>query len=318
MLTSMKVLGYSVLAMLLLSFAPAVAHAARPTLAIAPFVHNTPNVRLGLAAAMAQELAGAGHFDVVTGETVTAALMQAGFTGKPGSSPGLDAPNLAGLAGVADYLLVTQVTAFTVAEKEPTFELGRKLSDLGQRTGLGARLAQVGLDFRLIRVNDGAEILALSVEGLESRHGVAINNVSQGWLSTTKYETDEFRRTNLGRAFYKAIGQALYELYAEFPLEGTVLAIAGDSVIIDLDQRAGVQIGDEIMLLRNNPITNTAGDPVWQEQQRVGSAKVIEFQPGKALCLVADGAGQIAEGDIARPLSERLVLPLEADREELP
>lgn len=318
MLTSMKVLRYSVIAMLLLSLAPAIAHAARPKLALAPFSHGTPNVRLGLAAAMAQELAGAGHFDVVTGETVTAALTQAGFTGKPGANPGLDAPNLAGLAGMADYLLVTQVTAFTLADKDPAFDLGRKLSDLGQRTGLGGRVAQVGLDFKLIRLSDGAEALAFHVEGLESRHGVAINNLSQGWLSTTKYDSDEFRRTNLGRAFYKAVGQALYELYAEFPLTGTVLAVTGDSVIIDLDQRAGVQIGDEILLLRDTPVTNAAGETVWREQQRVGSAKVVEFQPGKALCLVLDGAGQIAEGDTARPQSERLVLPLEADREELP
>jgi hypothetical protein len=53
---------------------------------------------------------------------------------------------------------------------------------------------------------------------------------------------------------------------------------------------------------------------VWEDEQRIGSALVVEFQPGRCLCLVLDGHGSIREGDVARPLVEHLVLPDEADK----
>jgi curli biogenesis system outer membrane secretion channel CsgG len=308
-----------VAALALLGFfcVPWQAHAARPTLAVAPFAYSSANTGHGLAAVMARELAYGGHFDLISAQRAAQALEAAGFEAKPGVYAEIAPAQLEPLNGLADYLLTAEVSAFDTARKEPAFDLGRKLSGLGKRSGLASKIAQVVLEFRLLRMSDGQEVLAFTVEGLESRRGVAVD-VTQGWLSATNYEGDEFRRTSLGRAFYKAVGQALYELYAEFPLEGGVLAVTGDSVVIDLDQRAGVQIGDEMLILRDNPIGNTLGETVWRELQRVGSAKVVEFQPGRCLCLVLDGDGVIQEGDVARPLSERLVLPIETGHEDQP
>jgi hypothetical protein len=316
--TSTKQLLFSVITLLLVCLAPLSAYASRPTLAVAPMAHSTPKARAGLAAALSRELEYGGHFDIAPAGKAATVLEQAGITAKPGAYAALDPAQIIALNGLADYILFGEVAAFDVVTKDAGFDLGRKLSDLGRRSGLSDNVAQVVIDFKLMRVSDGLEVLAFSVEGQESRHGVMLDSISQGWLSSANYESDEFRRTNLGLAFYKAVGQTLYELYAEFPLEGSVLAVTGDSVIIDLDQRAGVQAGDEIVLMRETSVPNAKGDAVWRELERTGSAKVLEFQPGRCLCLVLEGAGQIAEGDIARPLAERLVLPIESDREELP
>lgn len=305
----------AMLAALAFCFEPVPAFAARPLLAVAPFAHESQNVRQGLAAVLVRELAYGGHFELLSAGQAAKVLDATGFNAAPGAYETLDPGYLSGFAGLADYLLTVEVIAFDVVTKEPAFDLGRKLGGLGQSSGLGGRVAQAALGFRLLRVSDGAEVLAFTAEGLESRHGRAVD-VTQGWLSSTNFEGDEFRRTSLGRAFFKALGQALYELYAEYPVQGAVLAVAGDSVIIDLDQRAGVQLGDEIELLAENPIGNALGETVWRELEYVGSAKVVEFQPGRCLCVVLAGQGAILEGAVARPLTQRLVLPLEADRED--
>lgn len=318
MLTSTNRLVFALILPGLMCFAPLAAHAARPVLAIAPFAHESANAGEGLAAVLARELESGGHFDVVPVAQAAALLAQAGITAQPGSYTAFDPVQVIGPQGGADYILLAEVAAFDVADKESSFALGRKLGDLERMAGLSGREAQVVLDVRLLRISDGTQVLAFTVEGLESRRGVMLDGISQGWLSRTNFAGDEFRRTNLGHAFYKALGQLLYELYAEFPLEGAVLAVTGDAVIIDLDQRAGLQAGDEIVLLRESTVPNARGDAVWRDLQRIGNVKVLEFQPGRCLCLVLEGAEQIAEGDIARPLVERLVLPIEADREELP
>jgi curli biogenesis system outer membrane secretion channel CsgG len=299
----------------LLAALPTAAGAARPKLGVAPLGFDSPNTRTGLAEVITRELGAGGHFDLASVAAVAEALQAAGVRPGRDAYRALDGGKLAQLQGVADYLLIGDLVAFTVAKKDTAISLGHKLSGLAEKTGLGGEVAQVVIDFRLLRVSDGVEVLAFSCEGLESRRGIKLGTVTLGWLGSVNFAGDEFRRTDLGRAFYKALGQALYELYSEFPLTGSVLAVSEDSIVIDLDQRTGVQAGDELTIYRASGTQSTAGQEVWSELERVGSAKVLDFQPGRGLCLMLDGAGRIQEGDIVRPLVERLVLPLEADRQ---
>ncbi len=115
--TSTKQLLFSVIALLLIYLAPAIAYAARPILAVAPCAHDTPKVRAGLAAALSRELAYGGHFDVLPAPQTAAMLEQAGISAQPDAYAALDPALVMALQGQATYVLFTQVAAFDVANK---------------------------------------------------------------------------------------------------------------------------------------------------------------------------------------------------------
>jgi hypothetical protein len=141
-------------------------------------------------------------------------------------------------------------------------------------------------------------VLRFTAEGLESRHGVSVKPVRLGWLGTVNFEGDEFRQSMLGRAAYKALGEVLNELYDRFPLMGSVLYAGGSSLVLDIGQDSGLRLGDELNVYRMQALADDSGKPVWTDEERVGSARVVEFQDGRALCLVLDGQESITAGDI--------------------
>jgi len=229
--------------------------------------------------------------------------------------PPLGPEELGALAGVADYLLVGKVEALEVTSKFARIDLGG-LGDLGTRLGGGEKLARVAIEFVLLKVPEGTEEVRFTAEGLESRRGVSAKPVMLGWLGTVNFEGDEFRQSMLGRAAYKALGEVLNELYDRFPLTGSVLYAAGSSLVLDIGKESGLRLGDELNVYHVVSLADESGKAVWTDEERVGSARVVEFQHGRALCLVLDGQESIMAGDVARPLIDRRVLPQEANRVE--
>lgn len=288
---------------------------ARPRLAVAPLEHQVPNVREGLAGVLCRELQAGGRFDVLGPEDLAGASPD-GLPLRPHLPP-LGPDELGALAGAADYLLVGKVEALEVTTKAARIDLGG-LGDLGSRLGGGEKLARVAIEFVLLKLPEGTEVLRFTAEGLESRHGVSVKPVRLGWLGTVNFEGDEFRQSMLGRAAYKALGEVLNELYDRFPLMGSVLYAGGSSLVLDIGQDSGLRLGDELNVYRMQALADDSGKPVWTDEERVGSARVVEFQDGRALCLVLDGQESITAGDIVRPLIDRRVLPQEADRTRSP
>jgi hypothetical protein len=299
---------------LLVSIYPAPA-AARSTLGVAPLAYNVPNIGSGLAALLSTELDASGVAGVAHPARVAAMLDTAGI--RPADYLRLAPDNIAalGAAGLGlDYLLVGEVRAFSIEDKDVKLDLGYQFRDLSALLGGGSDIAQVTLELRLLRLSDCTELANITAEGLESQHGTRMRTVTLGWEGGVDLQSDEFRQTMLGRAAYKAIGDAIHQLAALLPPSGSVIAVSGDTVVLDIGERAGVQLGDELTILRDNGITNNLGSVVWDDEQRLGSVQVIELRPDSCLCLVLDGYGAFAEGDLARPMVARLALPLEADR----
>jgi curli biogenesis system outer membrane secretion channel CsgG len=290
---------------------PGAALADAPVLGVAPLEHPIPNVSLGLARLLSEEMAASGYLRMVGVGEVAAALEQAGAGQGARQLPG-DA-DLSFLADVVDYLLVGEVVAFTIADRDRLVDLGDDLADLARLTGTGSVVAHVALSLRLVRVSDGVELKRLQVVGVESRSGTRMKEISAGWMGSVDFASAEFSETMIGHATFKAVGQVLWELYDLFPLVGEVLALSGDTVVIDLDERSGLRLGDELLVLRPVAISNSAGEVVWEDAERLGSVRVVAFQPGRCLCLILDGAGSIAEGDQVRPLIMRYILPVKAD-----
>jgi curli biogenesis system outer membrane secretion channel CsgG len=290
----------------LIGLTPA-AEAAAPRIGIAPLAYEIPHVGEGLARVLASEVSTCGYLHVVGVDEISAALEQAG---QQESLIGeLPADQLAALSGLADYLVVGEVVSFTVGDRDQVMDLGKDLNDLSRLLGTGSEIAHVALNLRLLRTRDGAEVDRWLVEGYESRSGLRSGRISTGWAASVDFGTVEFSETMIGHAAYKAVAQFLVHLYDRLALRGTVLAVSGDSVVIDLDDTYGLLAGDELTIVHVKDITDSEGNVVWEDAERVGSVQVVEFQPERCLCLILDGGGRIAEGDEARPLVIRYWLP---------
>jgi hypothetical protein len=291
---------------------PQRACAAGPRVGIAPFIHEVPNIRNGMAALFSQELAGNGRMTMIAPSIVARTLPDSAALDKA-FSEGLSADQRTALSGDMDYVLLGKITAFNLADKDKLVDSSRDWNDLSRKLGGDNEVAHSAFEVRLIDVRSGEELLRTSVEGLESRHGTRLRYISYGWLGTVDMTSDEFRRTTLGRATYKALGALLYQIYPHFPITGKVLAVTGDSIVLDLDERSGLKVGDEVAVYDTDPLNNASGETVWTNERRIGGAKVVELRPGRSLCLLEDGSLEIREGDLVRPLHEHWVVPAETE-----
>lgn len=288
-------------------------YAASSTIGVAPLDYEIPHVGAGLARLLASEISLSGYLRVVGVEELAQVLEQAGVAGS--SDLNLDDSDWQLLASVADYLLTGEVVSFTVSDRDQVMDLGQDLNDLSRLLGTGSELAHVAMSLRLLRTADGAEVDRWLVEGYESREGLRLGRVSTGWAASVDFTTTDFSETMIGHAAYKAIGILLMKLYERLPLRGVVLAVSGDSVVVDLDESYGLEAGDELTIVRVSGIADSKGDLVWEDAERVGSVQIVAFQPERCLCLILDGVGRIAEGDEARPLILRYTLPDVTDDE---
>jgi hypothetical protein len=283
-----------------------------PRVGIAPFVHEVPNIRMGLAQVFSHELVGNGRMRVVS-PRVCALILASHNDLDRAFSEGLSNEQMSHLARQMDFVLLSKVVSFGLASKDKPIDHSRDLSDLGRLTAGDNEVAQAYFAFRMIDLRNGERVLDIEVEGLESRRGTRLKYISYGWLGTIDLTADSFRRTTLGRATYKALGAFLYELYPRFKLSGEVLAASGDTVVVNLDSRAGIEVGDELTIFEALQILNDEGVPVYETERRLASAIVLELQPGRCLCLVLDGPLAMTEFARVRPLNERWRVPDETE-----
>ena len=216
-------------------------------------------------------------------------------------------------AGYTDYMLVGEITAFAISDKDQAIDLSDELNDLGRLVGQGSESAHIAMDISLISTADGEALAHWLIEGIESRDGIRMKTLTYGWMGAVDVKSDEFRETMIGHATYKALGNVILNLYELFPVEGEVLAVSGDAVVLNIDGTSGLEIGDEITIVHRRVITNSDGVVAWKDDEPVGRVEVIEFQPGRCLCMVLEGSGGITEGDIAIPVISRMILPQYAD-----
>ncbi len=283
----------------------------QPVLGVAPLEYKIPKVGKGITEILINEISASGYYDLLDSDSLAEAIEKSAFKSWPTGDLKRKQRRILGQS--MDYLLCGKVTTFTVSDKDSSFDLGNEFNDLHALLGGGSEAAYVVLDLAMIDVHDGIVVDRFTVEGIESKRGERVKAVTFGWAGSVDFESDEFRETQLGRATYKAVGEPLYELYRKLPLTGAVIRVFQDSVVLDWGSGLGIEIGDEITILHARKITNSAGETIWVDETPVGRVEVVEFQPDRCLCLILEGAGMIEEGDLARPITARYSVPLEAN-----
>jgi hypothetical protein len=214
----------------------------------------------------------------------------------------------------AQYKVSVELLALGSAKRDSRLRIGREWSELERRLGEGRLVDQVKLDVEISDVASGASLGRRIIEGLESRKGTEIASENVAYLTYMNIRSDEFRRSSLGRAAYRALADSLDFIFETLPLKAEVEALADDAVVIGLDSSCGLAKGDDLVILRDIPFTSVDGTPVWHEYRRMGLVRIVDFQPGHCLCLILEGQGRLAEGDLAQPLLAPLWFPEEADQ----
>ncbi len=125
-------------------------------------------------------------------------------------------------------------------------------------------------------------------------------------LVSSSVSVREMTGSMMGRATEGAIDRAVERLTTYFeisgpsagPVESAVVALVDSrTAVIDKGASAGLRADDDLDVVRDEPITNAAGEVVFSRRTNVGTATVSEVQAGGALIAVAPGV-QVREGDI--------------------
>ncbi|MEN6548867.1 MAG: CsgG/HfaB family protein [Armatimonadia bacterium] len=124
-----------------------------------------------------------------------------------------------------------------------------------------------------------------------------ITGVLQGDALATQAEIKFIRASGpeAGRQAYAftAVGVTVpyvsylaYDLSEEaadaFPLAGKVISVADEAVIINLGERDGLRVGEELLVQQLGEAVHDAGAVVFQSRTDIGRVKVLEVQPGGA------------------------------------
>ncbi|MFN3476024.1 MAG: FG-GAP-like repeat-containing protein [Candidatus Methylomirabilales bacterium] len=119
--------------------------------------------------------------------------------------------------------------------------------------------------------------------------------------------------------FARAAGEVAQKIAAAFPkLQGLIVGVEGDRILVDLGARDGVYEGMELQVFREgdefrHPIT---GQPLGKMDKEIGLVRVVEVRDRSSVAQVlretknSEEGGGIAKGDLVRIPGARLFLAL--------
>lgn len=206
----------------------------------------------------------------------------------------------------ADLFLGAKITNFSYQEEEVAATDRR-----GFRDSDSARMFQQTINVRidLTAVDYSQEILfAEAVEQSETNTSSSARAGDFNRLVTSRASVSEMLSSMMGRATEGAIERAVERLTTYFEIlgpitiagsvEGSIVALVDSrTAVIDKGGFSGLGTGDELEVLRDEPVTNAAGQVVFLRETNIGTAAVSEVQDEGALIDVAPGV-EVREGDI--------------------
>ena len=206
--------------------------------------------------------------------------------------------------GEADLYVSAKVTNFSYSERE----IEAQASNRSQSDSVANYEQSITVRIDLTTVDDAQEIVfAEAVERSETNISTTAMVEDYERLLASSVSIFEMTSSMMGRATEAAIEHAVERVTTYFDIlgpafatnvvEGEVLAAVDDrSAVIDRGRSAGIQLADELQILRGKSITNDVGRVVFTRRVNVGTATVSEVGDDGAL-IEAVTATDIREGD---------------------
>lgn len=271
------------------------------------------DVGKGISDLLVTDLVQNGTYSVIDRQHLDKILAEQNFSNSDRANPAT-AARLGKLLGV-DAIIVGSVTQFGGENKNTNLGGGG-----GNWHGFGVggfshkkSKAIVTVDARIVNVDTG-EILAVAEgHGESSRSSTGMLGGGGNWSGwgggAVNFGSSGFQQTIIGEAVKKSVDQLSEGLIADAPkvqvrtvqVEGLVAAVVSGQVVLNVGQKAGVKVGDQLSIER---VTMEVKDPVTQKVIRrmtapVGVVRVTNVDAESAVAVPVSGSG-FKVGDAAK------------------
>ena len=209
----------------------------------------------------------------------------------------------------ADYLILGTITEWGI--KDRTLGGGGLLGGMFGGVGYHETIARVKIDYHVVNAKTSRIVKgsAGTAQGEDSNKGLALQN---NWYNSINFSDSEWTSSQIGKATRKCVQQISSQLSGWTPndggaepdrpaLQAAILAIMSPTdFIIDKGQADDVRVGDTVDVFSTTDTKDASGKVVYQDETKVGSAKVISVKGGRAKLHLLDrdpSMPKLKEGD---------------------
>lgn len=263
----------------------------------------------GISSMLIEKLVKDGQFSVIERAALDKLLAEQNFSNSDRANP-TSAAKIGQLLGV-DTIIIGTITQFGRDDKHTNIGGG----GFGSKYGLGGigtknSKAVVAVSARMVNVNTGEIISAVTGNGESSRGGTSLIGAGGGYggggAGALDMGSSNFGNTILGEATHKAVDDMGAQLDADaskvptvkFEVSGLVADVSGTTLILNVGKKAGLHVGDIVDVSRPVRVVKdpATGKVIKSIADKIGSATVTEIDDDSATATFA-GAGAAKVGD---------------------
>jgi curli biogenesis system outer membrane secretion channel CsgG len=263
----------------------------------------------GISSMLIEKLVKDGQYSVIERAALDKLLAEQNFSNSDRANP-TSAAKIGQLLGV-DTIIIGTITQFGRDDKHTNVGAG----GFGSKYGLGGigtknSKAVVAVSARMVNVNTGEIISAVTGNGESSRGGTSLIGAGGGYggggAGALDMGSSNFGNTILGEATHKAVDDMGAQLDAsatkvptvKLEVSGLVADVSGTTLIINVGKKAGIHVGDVLDVSRPIRVVKdpATGKIIKSIADKVGSATVTEVDDDSATATFA-GAGAAKVGD---------------------
>src|SRR5579871_992537 len=263
----------------------------------------------GISSMLIEKLVKDGQYSVIERAALDKLLAEQNFSNSDRANPAT-AAKIGQLLGV-DTIIIGTITQFGRDDKHTNIGGG----GFGSKYGLGGigtknSKAVVAVSARMVNVNTGEIISAVTGNGESSRGGTSLIGAGGGYGGggggAVDMGSSNFGNTILGEATHKAVDDMGTQLDAsatkvptvKLEVSGLVADVNGNTLILNVGKKAGVKVGDILDVSRPVRVVKdpATGKVIKSITDKVGSATVTEVDDDSATATFT-GAAPAKVGD---------------------
>jgi len=307
-----------------LAQAPAPAAAPKHRVAVMNFDYGTvqssvsaifgtdQDIGKGISAMLIEKLVKDGQYSVIERAALDKLLAEQNFSNSDRANPAT-AAKIGQLLGV-DTIIIGSITQFGRDDKHTNIGAGGYGSKFGLG-GIGTKnsKAVVAVSARMVNVNTGEIITAVTGTGESSRGGTSLLGAGGGYGGggggALDMGSSNFGNTILGEATHKAVDDMGAQLDAsaskvptvKIEVNGLVADVSGNTLILNVGKKVGVHVGDILDVSRPVRVVKdpATGKVIKSITDKVGSATITEVDDDSSTATYA-GAGPAKVGDAVK------------------
>ena len=278
---------------------------------------NNVDVGRGITDLLVTGLVKDGTFSIIERKALDRIMAEQNFSNSERADP-TSAARLGKLLGV-DAIIVGSITQFGNETKHTNVGGGG-----GGWGGFGIggvghskSKATVGITARIVNVDTGEILGVAEGAGESSRSSTSLLGGGGGWHGwgggNVDFGSSDFQETIIGEAVKIAVDKLTADVVSNAPrlsvrtitVDGLIAAIDGGQIILNVGRRAGVNVGDQLDVVR---VTKEIKDPETGHILRrlttsIGTIRATDVDDASAVCIPVSGSG-FRTGDRVRSVTQ--------------